>query len=170
MKQLQEQHPYHIYLDTSFFGFLCPAHDEEGHFVVDYQRVKGWTKPSRLPTGRKTLFELEKVFIPINEGNIHWVLVVVDLVGKREGGEHHPSVSFFDSQGRNGIDYVEAIQEYLLSELSNRGEEEELEALTLVSQPPLNAPKQFNNSDCGVLMLHVIEVRWIQQGTGIFKG
>lgn len=85
--------------------------------------MQGWTKRSRLPTGKTSLFEMKKLFIPINQGNVHWVLVVVDLndgdssgggdgesvkgkgvQGKRERGT---VVSFFDSLGRDGTSYVE---------------------------------------------------------------
>lgn len=79
--------------------------------MVDYERVKGWTKASRLPAGKSSLFDMKKLFIPINQGNIHWVLAVVDLYG---GGGAGPDgcgfdgvVSFFDSLGCDGGVYVQ---------------------------------------------------------------
>lgn len=76
--------------------------------MVDYARVSGWTKASRLPAGKSSLFDMQKLFIPINQGNVHWVLVVVDMNG---GGDSSSSgakeVSFFDSFGRDGTTYIE---------------------------------------------------------------
>ena len=81
--------------------------------MVDYERVKGWTKASRLPAG-KSVFDMQKLFIPINQGNVHWVLVVVDMNGGGGGGgsssrnsSSAKTVSFFDSFGRDGTTYVE---------------------------------------------------------------
>jgi len=73
--------------------------------VVDYARVAGWTKSSRLPEGKSSVFDMQKLFIPINQGNVHWVLVVVDM---DTGGGAKVVVSFFDSFGRDGTTYVEA--------------------------------------------------------------
>lgn len=80
---------------------------------MDYARVKGWTKQSRLPGGKSSLFDMQKLFIPINQGNVHWVLVVVDMNGGDDGGgrdgggSNAKIVSFFDSFGRDGTIYVE---------------------------------------------------------------
>lgn len=74
--------------------------------MVDYERVAGWTKRSRLPGGKSSLFDMRKLFIPINQGNIHWVLVVVDM-GGGSGSGAKMVVSFFDSFGRDGTAYVE---------------------------------------------------------------
>lgn len=78
---------------------------------MDYGRVQGWTKSSRLPAGKSSLFDLRKLFIPINQGNVHWVLVVVDMErcggGAGDGGDSGKVVSFFDSFGRDGTHYVE---------------------------------------------------------------
>ncbi len=81
------------------------SHRKGGAFVVDYARVEGWTKRSRLPGGKSSVFDMEKLFIPINQGNVHWVLVVVDM--DTAGGEK-VVVSFFDSFGKDGTTYVEA--------------------------------------------------------------
>lgn len=77
---------------------------------MDYERVQGWTKRSRLPAGKSSIFEMRKLFIPVNQGNVHWVLVVVDMGGSVSvGGDAKGSfkVSFFDSFGRDGALYVQ---------------------------------------------------------------
>lgn len=129
--------------------------------MVDYERVAGWTKRSRLPEGKSSLFDVRKLFIPINQGNVHWVLVVVDMDGGDGDGSDSGGakvVSFFDSFGRDGTSYVEAVQQYLVSELSSRDKTRQ-GLFAPRPHPPSNAPRQRNSSDCGVLMLHVMEVR-----------
>eukprot|EP00904_Undaria_pinnatifida_P007574 jgi/Undpi1/3947/HiC_scaffold_16.g07315.m1 len=169
VKQLQEKYPENLYFDSSFFGFLCPTTDKGGAFVVDYERVRKWTKSSRLPAGKSTLFDLRKLFIPINQANVHWVLVVVDMEGPNgdgtsdggiasgSGGGGSKVVSFYDSFGKDGTSYVEAVQQYLVSELSSRDKTRDGLFATKPTPPP-NSPQQENSSDCGVLMLHVMEV------------
>lgn len=51
----------------------------------------------------------------------------------------------------------QAVQQYLVSELSSRDKTRE-ELFATEPTPPRNSPQQRNSSDCGVLMLHVMEV------------
>lgn len=77
---------------------------------MDYERVRGWTKRSRLPPGKSSIFEMRKLFIPVNQGNIHWVLVVVDMGGSVSAGDEARGsfkIHFFDSFGREGALYVQ---------------------------------------------------------------
>lgn len=55
--------------------------------------------------------------------------------------------------------YWQAVQEYLVSELSSRDKNRQGLFMT-EPRPPENAPRQRNGSDCGVLMLHVMEVQF----------
>ena len=41
----------------------------------NYKAVKRWSR--KVPNGN--IFELDKLLIPINRLNVHWVLVVVDI-------------------------------------------------------------------------------------------
>lgn len=76
---------------------------------MNYGRVQGWTKPSKLPAGKSSLFDMNKLFVPINQGNVHWVLVVVDIKG--QGGAETSIdkivIAFYDSYGREGAVYVQ---------------------------------------------------------------
>ena len=58
---------------------------------------------------------------------------------------------------RNMVD-TQAVQQYLVSELSHRDKARQ-EQFAPRTRPLANAPRQHNSSDCGVLMLHVMEVR-----------
>ena len=57
----------------------------------------------------------------------------------------------------------QAVQQYLVSELSSRDKTRE-GLFATEPTPPRNSPRQDNGSDCGVLMLHVMEVG---RGSGI---
>jgi Ulp1 family protease len=179
LKQLQAEHPDNYYFNTSFFGLLCPSPNAEPQ-TVDYKRVAGWTKPSRLPGGtHNNLFQYSRVFFPINEGGSHWVLVVA------ENAARPPTLSFFDSlsAAKDGSCYISAVRQYLLQEGKARGfkwakcldvdaagvpgsssgsdtppiSNDDVPAdFHMFTQTPQKAPRQSNNSDCGVLMLHYI--------------
>jgi Ulp1 family protease len=181
LKQLQAEHPDNYYFNTSFFGLLCPSPNAEPQ-TVDYTRVAGWTKPSRLPGGtRNNLFQYSRVFFPINEGGSHWVLVVA------ENAARPPTLSFYDSlsAAKDGSRYISAVRQYLMEEGKARGFKwaqcldvdaaaggpgnssgsdsppsssvSDVPAdFAVFAQTPQRAPRQSNNSDCGVLMLHYI--------------
>ena len=54
-----------------------------------YGGVRRWTKKAKV-----NLFELDRVVIPINKGGFHWILVIVNIEGKR--------IEYYDSMGREG--------------------------------------------------------------------
>ncbi|CAM9433811.1 unnamed protein product [Chrysoparadoxa australica] len=168
LKQLQEMHRHNLYLPTGFFPLMCPRADHR-EFVVDYPRISSWTRPEKLPSGSKSIFTLNRLFIPINKGNAHWMLVIVEM--KREGGavREKPLISFYDSlesdvmeggegQGRA---YCDAVKSYLESEarekLGDEGEPAHPGTFRVQPRTPEAAPRQHNRSDCGILMLHYIE-------------
>eukprot|EP00953_Heterococcus_sp_UTEX-ZZ885_P014344 8139-Heterococcus_DN1.PRE.9 len=150
IEQLQKQCSNHFYLNTAFFGLLCPPHLEQH---IDYERVKGWTAPARLPKDAENLFMLEKVFFPINAGDGHWVLVVADFTVQPH------TVSCFDSlkQQQHGGKYVEAITAYLTEEAASKGVQDQSIKFEGYAETPQSATRQSNSNDCGVLMLHYMQ-------------
>lgn len=93
-----------------FKSFFITKLLNEGHANPDldgtyeYRNVKRWSKKAP----GKDIFNLDKVFFPINEGRMHWLCGVADITNKR--------VQIYDSMGSNGTHYLGSIFRYLQDE------------------------------------------------------
>ena len=73
-----------------------------------YQGVRRWTKKAKV-----NLFDLDKVVIPVNRGNQHWVLCVVNVSQKR--------IEYYDSMGNAGVSnqnrsVLETVKRFMIEE------------------------------------------------------
>jgi len=104
-----------------------------------YANVKRWSK--KVPG--KDIFNLDRIFFPVNVGGMHWTVAVAFMQEKR--------IQFFDSMCGSGIEYLEALFRYIKDEhKAKKGsplpDEDEWE---LVECRP-DTPQQENGFDCGV--------------------
>eukprot|EP00092_Neocalanus_flemingeri_P033060 GFUD01035954.1.p1 GENE.GFUD01035954.1~~GFUD01035954.1.p1 ORF type:complete len:1471 (+),score=415.21 GFUD01035954.1:79-4491(+) len=129
-----------------------------------HMRVKGWTK-------NVNLFEKNMVIIPICEHS-HWYLVIAIRPGlitiplgsddRQTKGE--PFMIVLDSMGGNKSAAVTNIRHYLAAEwkakmCGEEGDEDEYEfsSKEMKTVRP-KKPEQENYSDCGIYLLHYIEM------------
>jgi sentrin-specific protease 1 len=70
----------------------------------NYNNVKRWSK--KVPG--KDIFNLDKIFFPINVSRMHWVCAVVFMQQKK--------VQFYDSMGDGGMYHLKAIFRYIQDE------------------------------------------------------
>ena len=110
---------------------------EEGH--ICYRNVRRWG--SRVHGG--DIFQLDKLFFPVNITRTHWALVTVFMEDKR--------IQFYDSMGAAGTESLEAIFQYIQQEhLTKLGYPlEDTQAWQLVACTD-DTPRQGNGFDCGV--------------------
>ncbi len=98
----------------------------------------------------KSLWLQEFICIPINIGNYHWVLVVVDIE-QRE-------INFYDSMGGNGNEYLHAILKWLQAD----SEDNDIpfdESDWILTDHKKDIPQQTNGYDCGVFVLMTAEYK-----------
>ncbi len=101
-----------------------------------YDAVKGWTK-------KINIFELSKIFCPVNIDNSHWVLCVI-FMEKKE-------IVFYDSFHSKGDKYLNALLDYVEKEAERRGNKSfDKKEWTCKNGDP---PKQKNGYDCGVFTI-----------------
>ena len=102
-----------------------------------YDNVKSWSKLF-------DAFELDKIFIPINIGNSHWVLGVI-FIQKKE-------VRYYDSMHGDGKLYRDAMMRWVVDEAkAKKGiaiNEAEWKSIAVET-----TPQQFNGTDCGVFTI-----------------
>jgi hypothetical protein len=88
-----------------FKSFFITKVLNEGHAILDgkyeYKNVKRWSK--NVPG--KDLFKLDKIFFPINQGQMHWLCACAFISEKR--------IEVYDSMGSPGTKYLNCIFQYL---------------------------------------------------------
>lgn len=114
--------------------------DEGNSNSYSYEKVKKWS--GHVPG--KDIFELDKLFFPINIKNNHWACAVIFIQEKR--------IQFYDSIGGDGTYYMRALLDYVKDEWRRKTQGQDLPNVSewkLVSTN-INTPRQENGFDCGV--------------------
>ena len=119
-----------------FNSFFVSKLLENGQY--DYAKVRRWSK-------KFDVFTLDRVFMPINLNNTHWVMSVV-YVQKKE-------VHYYDSMSGSGKRYLEAILRWLTDEAREK-KQFTLDPLEwkLIDREK-GVPQQQNGYDCGVFSI-----------------
>jgi len=136
------------YPSCHFFNsfFLSKLYKDTGSY--DYESVRRWTAPGRLKAigqTRKSILDCEKIIIPVNQSNVHWVLAVIDLKNKR--------FEYFDSLYGEDDACLDFLSQYLMDEFKNKRNEERPDILEWPKVYPKSIPKQVNGYDCGVFLI-----------------
>lgn len=120
-------------------GSLPKVHAFSTYFYTNlstrgYDSVRRWT--TRAKFGGKAILDMEKIFIPINKGNSHWVLAHVNPQTK--------TIEYFDSFHHPPGLAFNNIKKWLAGELKEAFVDSEW---TLLEG---RGPQQLNGCDCGV--------------------
>lgn len=108
----------------------------------DYQRVRKWPRRAGVD-----VFLLEKIILPINVDNKHWILAVVNLKRSR--------FECFDSLGGRHPNVPSRLRRWLKEEsLDKRGVELSLDGW---QDHQGSCPQQKNDIDCGVFVCRFAE-------------
>ena len=117
---------------NSFFFVKLLGDDQRSY---NYAGVRRWTK-------RFDIFQKKYVCIPVNLGNMHWTLIVIDV--------QHKVIRYFDSMNGQGYDYLNATLRYLKDEhVDKKKTPLDTDGWTLLPTTP-DTPQQQNGYDCGV--------------------
>ena len=90
------------------------------------------------------IFEMDKIFFPINIDNMHWTLAVVYPQKKR--------IEYFDSMRGKGEFYMAGLLQWIKDEASTKGHDINMEEWTTYSRSH-EIPQQGNGFDCGVFTI-----------------
>jgi sentrin-specific protease 1 len=119
-----------------FNSFFMTKLLENGQY--NYGQVKRWSK-------KFDVFALDRVFIPINLNNTHWVMAVV-YVQKKE-------IHYYDSMSGSGKRYLDAMLDWLVDEArEKKGQQLDKSQWKLIDREQ-NVPQQQNGYDCGVFSI-----------------
>jgi len=102
-----------------------------------YQAVKSWTR-------HNAVLDTDKILVPINVNNTHWVLACINIRDKR--------FEFYDSMNGSPQSYFKNLRLWLADEWKERKEETlDLSEWTDYTAP--NCPQQGPNMNCGVFVM-----------------
>ncbi|WJX41249.1 Ulp1 peptidase [Trifolium repens] len=163
--QIQEEEKPRFHFFNSFFFRKLADLDKNPSSASDgkaaFLRVRKWTR-------KVNLFEKDYIFIPVNF-NLHWSLIVICHPGEvvnfndKESGNSLkvPCILHMDSIKGNHSGLKNLLQSYLWEEWKERHKDacEDLWALfSNLRFLPLALPQQENSFDCGLFLLHYLEL------------
>ena len=148
--------------------------------VYEYKNVKRWSKkvPGKRLFGRpkeafrdvhslefynvilslvtgcagKDIFKLDKIFFPINQGNMHWACAVAFMQQKR--------LQYFDSMGGDGMQYLSVLLRYLQDEHQDKKKEPLPDADDWELVPSSkDTPQQRNGTYDGTVQMPALPIR-----------
>ncbi|KAG1697116.1 hypothetical protein DVH05_017500 [Phytophthora capsici] len=115
-----------------FNSFFYTKVSENGYNFVNVRR---WTR-------KIDLFAMDKIFMPVNVGNMHWCMAVIYMTEKR--------IQYYDSMMGSGAACLKVLLRYLHDESEHKKKQKfNDEGWELVGTTP-DTPQQTNGSDCGV--------------------
>ncbi len=107
----------------------------------NYGGVKRWTKKAKI----HNIFELERIFFPVNISNLHWCMSVIHVQAKE--------VRYYDSMGGKGTTYLLALKRWLQDEHSAKQGCNWDDTGWVVIPSTSDVPRQKNGNDCGVFAI-----------------
>eukprot|EP00752_Nemacystus_decipiens_P018559 g16638.t1 len=125
---------------NSFFFTKLTSDDPCGSFKFDYEGVKRWTHTVNI-------FDLDKLYVPVNINKTHWCLVVVYIQRKR--------FNFYDSLGGRGKAVIDSLVKWLKLEDEHKNGGKGTSGLEWDRVRPNKEtdPMQGNNHDCGAFLV-----------------
>ncbi|KAG6971224.1 hypothetical protein JG687_00002180 [Phytophthora cactorum] len=115
-----------------FNSFFYTKVSENGYNFINVRR---WTR-------KIDLFAMDKIFMPVNVGNMHWCMAVIFMTEKR--------IQYYDSMHGSGAACLKVLLGYLHDESEHKKKQKfNEEGWRLVTTTP-DTPQQNNGSDCGV--------------------
>ena len=165
MKMLQERddtlferdkNRRHSHFFNTFFAERLLKTDK--HYK--YENVKKWSK-------KLDIFEMDKIFFPINIDNMHWTLAVVYPQEKR--------IEYFDSMRGKGKFYMDGLLQWIKDEAATKEHPINIEEWTTYSRSD-EIPQQGNGFDCGMFaiiaadfLLDNLPLQYSQQNMEFFR-
>jgi sentrin-specific protease 1 len=123
----------HSYFFNSFFITKLLICDDD----YKYANVKRWSK-------KIDIFEMDKIYFPININNDHWAMAVVYMKEKR--------ICYYDSISKDGSKYVNGLMRWIQDEGTyKKGIVVDPSKWRFFNSEP--TPQQENGFDCGVFSI-----------------
>lgn len=161
--QAEEKHRFHFF--NSFFFRKLADLDKDPSSISDgkaaFLRVRKWTR-------KVDIFGKDYIFIPVNF-NLHWSLIVIchpgDVASFKvedlKRSEKVPCILHMDSIKGTHAGLKKLVQSYLCEEWKERHKDtsEDVASKFLnLRFIPLELPQQENSFDCGLFLLHYLEL------------
>eukprot|EP00904_Undaria_pinnatifida_P008191 jgi/Undpi1/4501/HiC_scaffold_17.g07855.m1 len=113
----------------------------KGNGNYNYGGVRRWTRKVKV-------FEMDKIFCPVNVSNTHWCMAVIYVQKKR--------INYYDSMGGGGKTVTNSLLLWLEDEDEDKNKDEatfDPDEWTTVGTKVSTTPQQQNGSDCGAFAI-----------------
>ena len=168
-KQVIQQETSNIYCFSSYLiAKLLRNSSEESRY--DFSTARNWHRPRELRQTGTTIFDFKHLLAPVNEGNSHWLLVLVDVESRL--------ICLYDSGGsqtsakNTNSRYLRVMKRYLQDAeaevVSRRTEQTTQSGPWTIQNRSGTTPKQTNGYDCGVFTL--VNMSLIARGIRLDQG
>ncbi|KAJ9159196.1 hypothetical protein P3X46_024718 [Hevea brasiliensis] len=163
--KIQPEDQYRFHFFNSFFFRKLADLDKDPRNACEskaaFQRVRKWTR-------KVNIFEKDYIFIPVNY-SLHWSLIVICHPGEvanfrddeSERALKVPCILHMDSIRGSHRGLKNLIQSYLCEEWKERHNDTLDDVSSKFSRlwfVPLELPQQENSFDCGLFLLHYVEL------------
>ncbi|XVE49475.1 hypothetical protein DITRI_Ditri01bG0085200 [Diplodiscus trichospermus] len=166
----EEQHRFHFF-NSFFFRKLADLDkglSSAGQARAAFQRVHKWTR-------KVDIFEKDYVFVPVNY-SLHWSLIVICHPGEvttfkddpTENLLKVPCILHMDSIRGSHRGLKDLFRRYLFEEWKQRHKDTADDVPSKIFHlqfVPLELPQQENSFDCGLFLLHYVELFLLQAPT-----
>ncbi|OWM71333.1 probable ubiquitin-like-specific protease 2B isoform X1 [Punica granatum] len=164
-KQIHQEDMHRFHFFNSFFFRKLADMDKDPSSACDgraaFLRVRKWTR-------KINLFEKDYIFIPVNF-NLHWSLIVICHPGEVASFSDEdltkaakvPCILHMDSIRGSHTGLKNLVQSYLWEEWKEKGNDASEHPSSKFSNMrfvPLDLPQQENSFDCGLFLLHYLEL------------
>ncbi|KAG9156309.1 hypothetical protein Leryth_009179 [Lithospermum erythrorhizon] len=157
-----ERQRFHFF--NSFFFRKLADLDNDSSSVregpVSFQHIRKWTK-------KVDLFAKDFIFIPVNF-SLHWSLIIIchpgevtKSIDEFQTSNKQPCILHMDSIRGSHKGFEDLFQNYLLEEWKERHDSEAANISEKFGRLPfisLELPQQQNSFDCGLFLLHYVEL------------
>ena len=117
--------------------FIAKLLDEGGY---KYANVKRWSSKAKI-----NIFELNKIFFPVNIANNHWTMAIINMKKKQ--------ICYYDSFHAKGERYLNGLLNYIVDEgMTKYNMTVDRSEWSFISGDS-SSPRQTNGCDCGVFSI-----------------
>lgn len=114
------------------------------HGLYTYSNVQRWSK-------KLNVFNLEKIYMPINILNLHWTMMIIFVQQKQ--------IKYYNSMDASGTDFMKAALRWLGDEVESKPKKYKMCGFNqaewnLLNVSPDEVPKQGNGFDCGMFSIY----------------
>ena len=152
---LQAEYPNILFLSSNFMSDIIKLNVTlpPGEECYDAGKVQRWIEEQKLPGNKRSIFDFEKILVPVNANSKHWIFIVVDMQSQLIKLYDGPTLLDAEITLNNDVDdedndYLYYMREFLC-DASRNGSIRSWQLLNCSQDVPL----QRDSTSCGLFVM-----------------